>query len=64
MRARDVRKVLDNLRECTARQIQHECTRDCQKCNLLMPCNEVLEGLETAIKSIDFIEANRDKLRR
>lgn len=59
MKAAETRKVIDNLRQCTERQIQKKCTRNCQKCDLLMPCNEVLEGLETAIKVIDFVDKNR-----
>lgn len=59
MKAAETRKVIDNLRQCTERQIQKKCSRNCQQCDLLMPCNEVLEGLETAIKVIDFVDKNR-----
>lgn len=64
MKAAETRKVIDNLRQCTERQIQNKCSRNCKKCDLLMPCNEVLEGLETAIKVIDFVDKNRNSYNR
>lgn len=59
MKAEGVRKVLDNLRRCTQRQMLGKCKRDCQHCDLLMPCSEVYEGLETAINVVDFLEKKR-----
>lgn len=59
MKAQGVRKVLDNLRRCTQRQMLGKCKRDCQHCDLLMPCNEVYEGLDTAIQVVDFLERKR-----
>lgn len=59
MKAQGTRKVLDNLRRCTQRQMLGKCKRDCQHCDLLMPCSEVYEGLETAINVVDFLERKR-----
>lgn len=59
MKAQGVRKVLDNLRRCTQRQMLGKCKRDCQHCDLLMPCSEVYEGLDTAIQAVDFLERKR-----
>lgn len=59
MKAEGVRRVLVNLKRCTQRQMLGKCSRDCQHCDLLMPCSEVYEGLETAIQVVDFLEKKR-----
>ena len=59
MKAEGVRKVLSNLKACSERQLVKRCTRDCLHCDLIMPINDVLEGLDTAIKVVDFLEEKR-----
>lgn len=59
MKAEGVRKVLSNLKACSERQLVKRCTRDCLHCDLIMPINDVMEGLDTAIKVVDFLEKKR-----
>lgn len=61
MKSAETRKVIENLKTCTERQIVGKCSRDCQKCDLLMPCNTVLAGLETALNLIDFVDSKRKR---
>lgn len=61
MKAEGVRRVLSNLKDCSDRQLMKTCTRDCLHCDLIMPVNDVLEGLDTAIKLVDFFEKKRNE---
>ena len=48
--------VMMTEKHCVERNIKHECDRDCVKCDLLMKDNDVLNGYDMAIKTLEEVQ--------
>ena len=53
-------KVLKNERECITRQ-NGKCDRDCAKCDLCLPDNEILEVYDFLINGYEMLQSERIK---
>lgn len=48
-------KVLKNERECIKRQCKAECDRKCDRCNLCLPDEEILEVYDFLIEGYETL---------
>ena len=52
-------RIMMTEKHCVERNIKHECDRDCVKCDLLMKDNDVLNGYDMAIKTLEEVQQYR-----
>ena len=48
----DVLKVIETERKCVIRNAIGNCDRDCAKCDLLLPTNDIVEAYDRVITMI------------
>lgn len=46
-------KIIKTEKTCVVRNINHQCDRDCAKCDLLRPDENILAGYDLAIKALE-----------
>lgn len=49
-------KTLQNEMACVIRADQKRCDRDCAKCDLVMPVEQIVEAYATAINAVEVIK--------
>ena len=47
------RKIMERERECVLRQDTPDCDRDCRKCCLVLPTEDVIKAYDTVINLIN-----------
>lgn len=51
-------EVIKHERECVIRNINNECDRDCAKCDLLLPDNDIICAYDYSLNLLNELKAS------